>query len=449
MSVKALLEKRSEVHKELKRLGDVSADDKHVWTPEDQTAWDKINGEYDALTQRIDRAKKAEVVTARDIEIMGWGRKQTLREVDGPGAADASASGPHLVDEKGRELRTYRHGESISAAHRAAGADEGEKPLSVGRCIRALLTNQIDDLEPHERRAMLAGSDTGGGYLLTSPLSSALVDLARSAAVCLRAGALTVPMETSELSIARLTQDPTATWKMEGQSFTSNDMLFDRIVLRPKTLVAAVPISVELAMDAPNAAGLIDAALAAALGLKLDQAALLGSGAGAEPRGVVNEPGGGTVAAVGANMGGSYAKLTEAIGKIFNANFTGEAGGLSLVLHPRDMESLDSLLDTTNQPLAPTPWAGALKKFTTTSLPVNLGGGSNESNAVVGSFGEMVIGVRTQIVVQVLDAGSIVDQVGVTRNATSDLIRIVRAFLRADVAILRPSWFTVLTGILA
>ncbi len=343
-------------------------------------------------------------------------------------------SGPILIGADGRRLQC------LSRDERMADGVDGAEDVDVGRFLHGVITGRHEALSPIELRAMSGGSDSGGGFLLPSAVSAVVVDLARSASVCLRAGASTLPMDGAELSIARLTQDPVGQWRRETVAVTSSLLDFDRVTLRPKTLAAVVPISIELFEDAGNAGSIIQSALSAALGLKLDQAALNGAGSGAEPRGVANEPLVGEVSSVGANMGGDYQKLVSAIGAIFAANYPGDPSALSLILHPRDAESLDSLEDSTGQPLQPTPWTAQLRKFTTTSLPTNLGGGSNESLAVLGDFSQLLFGMRTSgVTIRIVDSGSVTDSAGTTWNATSQLMRLVVAYLRADVCVLRPS----------
>ena len=96
-----------------------------------------------------------------------------------------------------------------------------------------------------------------------------------------------------------------------------------------------------------------------------------------------------------------------------------------------------------------TPWVSQLKRLYTTSLPITEGTGA-DSVSIVGDFGQMVLGVRTSGVnIRILDSGTATDSSGITYAAESQLMRLIVAYLRMDVAILRPSWFCVLSGITA
>ncbi len=60
--------------------------------------------------------------------------------------------------------------------------------------------------------------------------------------------------------------------------------------LTARTLAACIPVNIEWLEDARNAQAVIVNALQSAMGLMLDQAALFGLGAAAEPRGIINTP---------------------------------------------------------------------------------------------------------------------------------------------------------------
>ncbi len=67
---------------------------------------------------------------------------------------------------------------------------------------------------------------------------------------------------------------------------------------------------------------------------------------------------------------------------------------------------------------------------------------------IVGAFGTAVLGVRKSLTIRVLDSGSVTVG-GVTFDAAASLQKLIVAYLRVDVAFLRPSWFTVLSNVTA
>ena len=69
---------------------------------------------------------------------------------------------------------------------------------------------------------------------------------------------------------------------------------------------------------------------------------------------------------------------------------------------------------------------------------------------LVGDFRQCLVGMRTSgINIEVLREGTVSDSSGDSFNATTQLLRHVRAYMRVDVALLRPTWFTVLSGVTA
>ena len=336
---------------------------------------------------------------------------------------------------------------ALANSQRVSDADD----ISPGRVVASMLLNEPEIMNRDEREIFAqqsGGSDTGGGYLLPSPVSERFVDLARSASVCMRAGAQTLAMDTSELSIARLTSDASPVWREELVAVTSSDVAFDKITLRPKVVAAIIPVSIELLEDAANAAAIIESSLQAQLGLKLDQAILSGTGASAEPTGIRNHSDVNTITSVGTPT--SYSHLTSAIKSIFEANYDRELRDMAWITNPRDGATYDGLADTTGQPLRPTPWAADLRRFSTTSISTTEGSGSNESYMLVGDFRQCLVGMRTSgINLEVLREGTVTDASGDSWNATTQLLRHVRAYMRVDVALLRPTWFTVLSGVTA
>jgi HK97 family phage major capsid protein len=309
-----------------------------------------------------------------------------------------------------------------------------------------MLTGRRDDLSEPEMLAMHGSSDTGGGYILSPSLSGMLIDLARANAVAFKAGCQTYPMESGEVNIARVATDPTAYWRAETVAVTSSAPVFSRVTLRAKTLACIVPVSIELLEDAANASSIIEDTIARSMGAALDLAILEGNGAGSQPIGVRNTSGINTCTSVGTPT--DWAEASAAIGKILVANYNGDLSELSWIMDPVLAETYDNLKEgTTNAPLEPTPWVRQVKRFITTTMPTTEGAGA-EHSMLLGHFPSCLVGMRTNgINIRILESGSATDSASVTWNAADQLMKLVVAYLRADVALLQPSWFTVLEDV--
>jgi HK97 family phage major capsid protein len=349
------------------------------------------------------------------------------------GLQSNATTGPGLTyrDASGAACRAIQPNERVSN-HIGYDAEE----IRVGHCLHAALTGRMDNLSDYERRSMLGGIDSQGGYLLNPQMSSTFIDLARNASVCVRAGAQTVPMATSEMVIARATSDPVGQWRAEGVNVTATGLTLDRMVLRARTLACVLPVSIELLEDATNAPAILQNAIQNALGLQLDVAALTGTGAAEQPLGITNTAG----INLTANNGVLQWRLpVDGIGKIVTANYPGPVNNLAWIYPPDHAQNMDSWLSGEGQPFIGSPWMQAVRKFYTNSL---------SGTHVFGDFSQLIFGMRTSgVSIRILDSGAAIDASGATIDAASSLQKLIVAYLRADVGVMRPSWFSVFTGV--
>lgn len=397
----------------------------------------ELLGKADAIGRSIEMAARIDAERSRpqnpEIAALVNGGPRASAHPNGSRWNSPAAVGPVFQDQNGNRIQARLANERF-----APRPSDG----TIGSALHALLRGDVQN-------ANFGTSDTKGGYLISPEMSGMFLDLARSASVCMRAGAITIPMSTSEMTIATVTGDATPMWRAETVAVTSSEMTFGRITLRAKTLAAIVPVSIEMLEDAGNAATIIEQALSAKMGQMLDKAGLYGSGAASEPLGLKYSGDVNTVSSVGTPTAGAttYSKVITGIKNILDANFPGDTSELSWIQNPRDMTNWAALADTTYQPLAAPPMVAAMKQYATTALPRTEGGGGAESSAIIGHFPSLAFGMRTSgVVVQILDSGTVNDGTD-DWNATSQLMKLIRVYMRADVAILRPTWFSVLSGI--
>jgi HK97 family phage major capsid protein len=367
-------------------------------------------------------------------------RYQKVLDGETPRGKGGSISNPEPESREsavGDEFRALKPDEPFTGELRRLGelSERADPPLSIGRYIRAVVSGSWKGAEA-ERRALAGSNDIKGGYLVPTQLSAQVIDLARARSVCIAAGAVTVPMLTDSLSMAKLVADPVPQWRGEGSIVASSDPTFGAIRMSAKSLGVIVPVSRELMMDAPNAPAVIDAALTAALGLELDRACLVGIGGPIQPLGIINDN---DVQTFNAGAFADWSDLADAVGRLLTQN---ERGPFAAVMHPRTFSTCDRLVDSTGQPMQKPDSVRALRFLTTTSLPTNLGAGANEAPVIVGDFGQLAIGVRQNLEIEISRDGQDSTGRGFQRNEV-----LIRATLRADVALLRPTAFCVLGGV--
>ena len=336
-----------------------------------------------------------------------------------PPKAEAAETVYALAPEQ--RFTTWARAKSVDA--------DAYRGLSLGNYLRSMIVGGMADLE---RRALSEGSDSAGGYTTPTPLSAELIDLMRAASVVTRAGARTVPLTSDNNNVAKLLTDPVPAWRAEAGAVAESDPTFGLINMVPSSLAVQTKLSAELMEDSLNLVTELPRILAAAMAVELDRVALLGSGTPSELEGITNVTRIGTTAQDAAIA--SYANLSKARTGILTAN----AGPVSAyIMHPRDEGAFMDLTDSTGQPLNTARGIAEIPMLTTTSIPVDGGGGSDESTIFAGNFAHMLVGIRSDIRVEVLK----------TSAYASNLQYTLLAHMRADIAVTQPGAFYTLTGV--
>jgi HK97 family phage major capsid protein len=319
-----------------------------------------------------------------------------------------------------------------------AGADTAR----FGAVVRALALGDRRDLSPFEQRALAEGVDASGGYTVPDVLAGQFIDRVRNAMVVQRAGAITVPMTSDVLHIARVAQPgiytdgspggPAASWKVENDPISEGTMTLERVTFTARTLPILLKLSVELSEDSNNIDQIIEAEMAAALALELDRVALLGSGTAPEPRGVLNQSG---VNVESLNDEPTdYDFLIDSIGRVWAQNHEPNARIYNASLATK-IAKFKSSADS--QPLRVPDVVAAVPAFRTNQIE-NAGTSPDYTTMFVGDFSQLLIGLRTSFRLEVSRVAS---------DAFDNLQIAVRAYLRADVQLAHPAAFDVVEDI--
>lgn len=315
-------------------------------------------------------------------------------------------------------------------------AGDDEPQLSLAKSLRGYLTGEWDGAEL-ERKAM---ASSALGAIIPTPISNEIIDLARNASTVIRAGAVTVPMTTATLKMARMTGDVSATWYAEAGTISESDATLDSVTLTARKMACLVRINREILEDSsPNVDGIIRNSVAQAMALELDRVALVGTGTAPQPRGLLNVSGINDVTSVGTPA--DYSKFLDAIFECRLDNFEPNAI-IHSVRTAKTLAKLYTGLSGDKTPLAmPADYANLLR-LSSNQIPVNLGTAPNDNRSVsfVGDFTQMMIGLRQNIIVEV-------------SNSASDTFEkdqvMLRATWRGDVAVTRASAFCLMSGITA
>lgn len=354
----------------------------------------------------------------------------------GMGVATAALPSAAWIDAKSKtRVPVLRAGDSLAALE---GKASGATP-SVGRVLRGLVMGGTADdareLED-ERKALAINTDPSGGYTVAGALSSQWIDLLRANMVLSRAGALTVPMETNSLSLARLTADPAVSWHAENAALTATEPTFGNMTLTAKTVVCLVRMSLELSQDSANIEEILERSIIGSMAAAIDSAGLVGvtAGAAGAPGGVFNLASRNSVTGIGAPT--SWDFVVDAMYELLADNVPAESIG-ALIAHPalwKKMRKLKTGIASDNTPLTMPAEVAALPKLWTTAAPL---AGGTTAKAVIANWSDLLFGVRKGISVKVLSERFLGDNLQIA----------VVAYARVDFGATRAASFCTLEGI--
>ncbi len=310
--------------------------------------------------------------------------------------------------------------------------------FDMGKAIRGIVTGNWADAD-FERRAMSTGTPSTGGYLIPSPVAALVLDAARNQSVCVGLGAMTVPMTTSTLTMAKVDTDPAVYWRAENDAITEDDAMgLGAMSFEAQSLGCLVRTSIELIEDAPNAGELIMKAISGALGAELDRVALVGNGT-TEPKGIflTSNVGAVSMGTDGAALVG-YSKFVEAAQKVLEGNGTPSG----FVFAPRTWAALENSLSGEGQFIMMPPGLSGMQFKVSNQIPIDQvqGEADNASCIFCGGWENLYFGIRTQVVLEASRVGD--------ADTFKKMQVLIRGYLRADVGIARPNQFSIVKGII-
>lgn len=322
----------------------------------------------------------------------------------------------------------------------AVGADQSIADCTGGKRDNYVgfgewLANELVG-RPQTFASLQVSKDAGGGFATPQVLASSVIDAARAQQVCIRAGAPTIALPPAQsYSFAKISSDPTAVWRREAVHITASEPVFEQITMYPKTCAILIPVTRELMEDCLNMASVLETAVAGAIASALDYACIQGPGA-SSPTGVVNYPG-----IVSASNSNALWGWDDMIG-MWQTPLTNHAPDYptACLLSPAAEIHRRQLKDGSGdyQLLSDTPIS---------PVSVLCSGNVPTTTLVMGDFTQMLIGVRTELRLEVLDAGTGSTASGDSFNATCQLGAWLRGYLRADMLLMRPEWFSILTDV--
>ena len=366
---------------------------------EDRDLTDEEREQFDALMAEADnlkaRAKRMEKV---NIEV------RELREPQ-RGAVKPEPSGRIGMEE--RDVQQYSLLRAIRAAEKGdwRGAElEREASEEVAKRLghepRGFFV-PFDVLEAplsgSERRGIVTGIDTQGGYLVgQEPIT--FIEMLYARMALRKAGARTLMGLVGDLPLSRMTGGATMQWVDENGEAAESDYTFAQVNLSPKSASATVPISRRtLLQSSIDVERLVREDIAQAIALGIDRTALHGSGTAPEPLGLANNAEV-SVVAIGADGGAPEWRHIVALETAI-ANANADVQRMAYITNPKVRGHLKTALKASGVPAfiwenGANPLNG-YRALVTTQVRGDLtkGNGSGLSAIFFGNWQDLIIGI--------------------------------------------------------
>lgn len=191
------------------------------------------------------------------------------------------------------------------------------KEGALGNVIKGMVTGQWNDMNLKN-----AVTTTATGVLIPDMLSAKVIDLARDMSLFTNAGVPVVPMDSNNMTISRIKNDPILGFKAEGQEGKNGSFELDSVKLEAKTVYGYAYITLEAINSSQNLDAIVRQVFAQAMANTIDKAFLYGEkdskGQQADyaPTGIMNDSDVNSVVATNAG----YDDFIKAIGKIRKSN---------------------------------------------------------------------------------------------------------------------------------
>lgn len=290
-----------------------------------------------------------------------------------------------------------------------------------------------------EQRDLTVGTATAGGHTVqTDLLASSFIELLVNQMVVMSLGTSMLRDLNGNVAIPRQTGGATAYWLAESGAPTESQQAFDQVTLSPKTVGAFTDYSRQLLLQSSlDVEGFVRMDLARTLALAIDLAAINGSGASNQPRGIINTVGIGSVAGGTNGLAPTWDHIVALETAVANPNAA--IGALSYLTNTKVRGKLKGtqMFSGTNGIPVWQPGAQPLNGYgaaVSNQVPSNLTKGTSNgvcSAILFGNFADLLIGMW----------GGLDILVDPYTGGTAGTVRIV-GLQSVDVAVRHPESFS-------
>lgn len=391
---------------------------------------------FEALKAEDDKATK-ELEIARDIERRKAAAAKPAAAL--PGATAPAATLPARPAEPGLAF-----GRIVHTLARAGGNVRLAAEIAEAQGDGALFANQNT----------LSG--TAGGFLVPEDVQAEIVPLLRASSVIMASSPVMLPMPNGNLTVNRETGAGTFSYGGEQANIGATGYQFGQMKLTAKKLSGIVPLSNELLKSASTAVDrFIRDRMATDMGLAMDVGFIRGSGVGFNPLGLRNQHTGTPFATTHVLTMTATPTLTTVTSDLGRLELALEGNNVPMVrptwlMHPRTKMFLMNLRDGNGNFAFPEVAINELRGkpiAITTQIPINLGGGTNESELYLVDFSQVIIGEQGGLEIAVSTEAAYIDSGSTMRAAFSRDETVMRAIQLHDIGLYQLAACAILTGV--
>lgn len=369
-------------------------------------------------------------------------------------------------DRKGGKVKFVRSTMSAPGLRRVSRGGELEQGELFGQFVRAIAVagkgNAIgayrfakeDKMHPSVIRALASNAAGAGQEWVGQQFAADFIDLLTEAQVVRRAGpdVIQFPQGVGKLNIPRQTSGASADYIGEGQPIPYTQIGTGTMSLTPKKLGALTALNREvIRRTTPSIDRVVRDNLVRAAADRADIQFLRGVASAIRPAGLRNLAVAGNILTMTASP--DLSKVTVDLDRMELVMRTKNVPGTRLAwfLHPRVLTYLKGLRDANGNFAFREDIQGGrlngIRVFDTTAMPINLGGGANETEIILADMAQFLIADEIDLTVQISDEAAYIDGNGTMISAFSNDQTVIKVITSHDTNVRYAEAIVVLTGV--
>jgi HK97 family phage major capsid protein len=361
--------------------------------------------------------------------------------------AHAEAARPQTPLVKGLEEKDIKNFSFAKLARGLVTRDFSECAYEADLCKEAAKSISKD---------MSTTTDSAGGFIVpVQIMENMIIPLLQKRITALSLGVQRLPLSGSPVQIPKITTAATAYWVAENASVTASDLAFGQLNMTPHAVASRVILSNRLInLSSPAAEQITRQQIAKDLGIAIDSAIYLGTGAAGQPTGICQTSGINSLTWGGASGGvvtanTAYGKLIDMMQELSVDNV--ELGNCSWAMHSSVFSGLSKMADSASGfnmerrlfgagPMNGSPTLVGYKYAITNQLTA-LSGSTDTSNSILfGDFSQCYLGEWGTMVLRSSD---------VAGDSFAKMQTQIMAAMEVDVGVAQPTAFCTSTTVRA